>query len=581
MRPIVLLLFCLLLVPGIGHADTLRLDIRGLDDELHKILETALVLPSALTEGGKINLRWLTRYQRQLPALVKNALEPYGYFFTRTESRVIAEEGGNFKLQVDVTPGDPLRITSLELNLTGPGADQQELQQLRKGFPLKIGDVLRQDRYEQGKTSLQQGAVNLGYLDAVFQTHQIQVRLATRQVDIRLELATGPRYRFGATEFSGQGDYRERFLHRYLSYREGDEFSYSLLGQTQRNLFDSDLFRSVNIHPMTDQAVDDKVPLRIELEPAPRQQLRPGIGYGTDTGARTSLRYRILNLFQLGHQLQGDLLLGERKQSLLTTYILPDQDRLDSQTLLRVGVDREETDTYVNRKLFSEGEYQRILDQGLIGSLFLRLTQEYSHVGEEIDRSKMLMPGARLIWRKVDNPLTPQEGLQVGLELRGAYDKLFSDTSLLQLAGQITDLQPLPHAFSLLMRLQGGTTWHNDPLKELPISLRFFAGGDRSVRGYRYQSLGPKNDQGEVVGGKQLLVANFELEKHLNQDWGVAVFYDIGNAFDSFANYELKQGAGIGVRRYTRIGPLRFDLARQLDTNRAKYRLHLSVGFGW
>jgi translocation and assembly module TamA len=111
--------------------------------------------------------------------------------------------------------------------------------------------------------------------------------------------------------------------------------------------------------------------------------------------------------------------------------------------------------------------------------------------------------------------------------------------------------------------------------------LRFFAGGDRSVRGYAYQSLGPKDDSGQVVGGKHLLVANLELEKRLTPKWGGAVFYDLGNAFDSLAEYELEQGAGIGVRRYTPIGPIRLDLARQLGNSTKRWRIHLSMGFGW
>ncbi len=139
---------------------------------------------------------------------------------------------------------------------------------------------------------------------------------------------------------------------------------------------------------------------------------------------------------------------------------------------------------------------------------------------------------------------------------------------MLQLTAQATNLLPLPKKFSLLIRLKGGTTWHNDPLRELPASLRFFAGGDRSVRGYRYQSLGPEDDSGQVVGGKHLLVANIELEKKFGKKWGGAVFYDIGNAFDSFDEYELEQGAGFGIRRYTQIGPIRLDLARQIGRSK-------------
>ncbi len=581
MRRFFLVFFCILCLPVAGNAEPLRLDIRAPDDDLRKILETALVLPAVLKDGAPLNQRWLKRYQRQLPDLVNDALEPYGYFHSETSSQLMQDESGDYHLQVDVNPGQPMRVTRLELELTGPGAELPELMQKREDFPLQTGDVLHQGLYEQGKSALLQRAVDLGFLQAAFTQHQIKVHRDDRQAEIVLHLESGLRYRFGETRFEGRGSYPERFLRRYLSYREGAYFSYDKLGQTQLNLYDSDQFNRIDIRALTDEIEQGQVPVRIDLQPAPRHRLRPGIGYGTDTGARVSLRYRNLNLLHRGHELQGDLMLAESHQSILSSYIIPDLDRLDSHTAVRLGVDREETETYVSQKLSSEVEYQRSFSKRLTGSLFIRLVQEDFEIGEVDSRSQMLLPGMRLAWKQADDPLTPSRGLHAALRLQGAHKDFLSDTSLLQLSGQATFLQPLARQFSLLLHLQGGTTWHDDPLQEMPVSLRFFAGGNRSVRGYRYQSLGPKDDLGQVVGGKHLLVANLELERRLSQNWGVAVFYDIGNAFDNLADYELEQGAGVGVRRYTRIGSLRLDLARQLGNAENSYRLHFTIGFGW
>jgi hypothetical protein len=107
------------------------------------------------------------------------------------------------------------------------------------------------------------------------------------------------------------------------------------------------------------------------------------------------------------------------------------------------------------------------------------------------------------------------------------------------------------------------------------------AAGDQSVRGYGYQTLGPRDSSDEVVGGKNLLVGSVELERALSENWGVAVFYDAGNAFDSFSDYEIFQGAGLGVRRYTPVGPVKVDLARQLGVLDPSYRVHVSIGFAW
>jgi translocation and assembly module TamA len=140
-------------------------------------------------------------------------------------------------------------------------------------------------------------------------------------------------------------------------------------------------------------------------------------------------------------------------------------------------------------------------------------------------------------------------------------------------------LIPLTTRFSLLPRVQWGITWQKDPLTDLPPSLRFYAGGDRSVRGYAYQSLGPKDSSGNVIGGKHLLVGSLEVEYSITQNWSTAVFYDIGNAFNNFEDLTWPQSAGLGVRYYTPAGPVRVDLARQINVDNPALRLVVTIGF--
>jgi translocation and assembly module TamA len=128
----------------------------------------------------------------------------------------------------------------------------------------------------------------------------------------------------------------------------------------------------------------------------------------------------------------------------------------------------------------------------------------------------------------------------------------------------------------LMFRFDAGTTMTND-LDSLPTSIRYFAGGDQTVRGYRYESLGPENEAGDVIGGKHKLSVGLEYDFPIMDNWKLAVFTDTGNAFNDFADYELKTGAGIGVRWLSPIGPIRVDLASALD-NDNKLRLHITMG---
>src|SRR5690606_9543527 len=116
-----------------------------------------------------------------------------------------------------------------------------------------------------------------------------------------------------------------------------------------------------------------------------------------------------------------------------------------------------------------------------------------------------------------------------------------------------------------------------DEFSELPASLRFFAGGDQSVRGYRYNSLGPTDASGEVIGGRKLLVGSLEYEHRIRGGWSAAVFYDAGNALEDYGD-SLARGAGFGVRWLSPIGQVRIDLASALSEDGNPWRLHLNIG---
>jgi translocation and assembly module TamA len=164
------------------------------------------------------------------------------------------------------------------------------------------------------------------------------------------------------------------------------------------------------------------------------------------------------------------------------------------------------------------------------------------------------------------------------LEVRGAHQFLGSDTGLIQFLAEGSAIFPLPWRLSLFTRGKVGLTAQNDSLSDLPPSVRFFAGGDNSVRGYSYQSLGPRDATGRVVGGKDLLVGSLELHRAIFDNWGLSTFFDTGNAFNSFSSIRFFSGAGIGAHYYTRIGSINLYLARQIGVTDPAYHVHFTMG---
>jgi translocation and assembly module TamA len=177
-----------------------------------------------------------------------------------------------------------------------------------------------------------------------------------------------------------------------------------------------------------------------------------------------------------------------------------------------------------------------------------------------------------------ENPPRPLEGHRSNVQTRGAVEGIVSDTSFLQLYGNTKWVSGLWSGGRLLTRAEAGATLI-DSLDSLPASVRYFAGGDTSVRGYAYNSLGPTDSLGGVVGGENLLVGSIEIDQKIAADWSMAVFVDSGNAYDAIADFDPATGVGIGIRWFSPLGPIRFDVAVPLESDAPDaYRIHITLG---
>lgn len=560
-------------------AETVEVVVNGLEDEALENVEAALALPPGLVSDGKVNRSWLDLFVADAEKKVREALEPFGYYDPKVAVSLANAPGGESRITVNVVPGTPVRITSITIGVRGPGAANEAIREETGYFTLVEGDVLLHKDYEEGKGIILAKALEEGYIDASFSTHEIRVSRAEHSAKIVLELDTGPLYLFGDTTFTGAPQYPAPFLSRYLDYEKGDVFSQERLAQTQANFAASDRFAGITVAPKKEAAADSAVPVDIQLTPLPRRRLRPGIGYGTDTGIRGSLRYKDVNMFLLGHELNGEINLSQRIQGIAFSYTIPDSHNINSATAFQANFQREDTDTYTDRLMSLEGSWSRSFLRGQRLRLYLKPQQEDYTVGLQDSSSFLTLAGLSFSLRSFDNTIRPTRGYRIALDIRGTHQFMGSSTGLLQCIAEAHGIVPLPFRFSLIGSAKAGFTLQNEPLKDLPASLRFFAGGDRSVRGYGYQSLGPRDSSGKVVGGKDMLAMSIELEKALFKNWGIAAFYDAGNAFDSPTNFRLYQGAGLGIRYYTPIGALQLDVARQIGEENPAYRLHFTVGF--
>jgi len=571
-----------LLLPSVAEASKgspVTILVQGVDGAAKANVEAAVTLPPGIVRDGLVQQRWLQRFVGQVPELARHALEPFGYY--RSEITAELESSGRQqRLLVRIVPGKTVKLRRLDIRLEGDGAEDPALQQARATFPLQPGQPLLHRQYEEGKRALEQLAADHGYLDAEFVTHVINVHPEQNYADIELLLATGPQFRFGPVRFTGDEQrFDEEFLRRFLTFHDGEVFSHRELHRSRVNFYGANRFDEVLVIPHLDQAEDHRVPIEIRLVNAPLQRLRPGIGYGTNTGARCSLSYQNSQVGDTPHLYKFDLSLAEKTQFAETSYTIPQAGGVDNDLILTLGYRQEELATYDSTTIYTEAEETYGLGPGKTGSIFVRYFREESDVGGEDNVAHLFMPGLRYYQRSYDDPLNPKRGYQFRGELRGSHDTLLSDVTLGQVLAGAAAMMPLTRHLSLYTRLEGALTLKDDKLSEIPPSLRFFVGGDNSVRGYAYKSRGPRDSFGDVVGGDSLAVGSMELEYGLNEDWGLAVFYDAGSAFNAFHDIDIIQGAGFGIRRYTPIGPIKLDFANRVSESHHGLRIHFSVGF--
>lgn len=561
-------------------AEPVEVRVVGLEGAPLKNVNAALALPSGLVKEGTIDKLWLEHFSRQAESKVRMALEPFGYYGANVTTQLEEKKQGEYALLVSVTTGEATRLTGVTVTIQGAGAAEPLLLEKTATFPLRTGDRLQHDRYEKAKSAILATSRELGYLDAHYSTHEIRVDPKTASASITLIMASGPRYLFGTATITGATYYPEELLRRYISFSAGEPFSYKAVGKTQLNFASSAYFKSVSVVPDKAAAIDLQVPVVITVVPAARRTIRPGIGYGTDTGARASVGYKNLSLFAPGNTLISEITVAERLQGIGSAYTIPSGQNIETFSTIQFNLQREIVNDTESKLAFLEPSRTTGFGEKRLGTIYVRLMYEQYNVGLENNSSSLMMlPGLRFFQHDYDDLILPTKGWHYALETRGAHRLLISDATFIQFIAESGVIIPLPWRLSIKSKVKGAATVANDPLTDVPSSLRFFAGGDNSVRGYAYKSLAPKDATGDVVGGKNLLQGSLELQRAIFDKWAVSIFYDAGNAFDDTKDLKLYQGAGIGLHYTTPIGAINLSLARQISVPDPQLRLHFTIGF--
>lgn len=569
------LLLATLLWSGVVLPATGKVDIEGVNGEMRKSIGAWLSLKDEPCDAPQWRLQ--SRLD-QADTEIRQAMQAFGYYKPQITHRFDAGSGnGCWSATFNIDRGPQVVLRHVDIDVSGAGRDDKAFHRLLKKPPLKAGDPLRHDRYDSFRNAISDLAANRGYFDARFTRHELVVNPDAGIADVHLHFDTGARYRFGDITIR-QDAIDTDLLRRYLEFASGELYTRRAITDTSRALSGSGYFGSVLVEPLIESAADGRVPVRITATPSDRHRYSASAGYATDTGARIGLGYRNQRINRDGHQFTSDLSLSEVISTLTLGYSIPLDKPLTDSLKFEAGYKFENTDSYRAKTTAVSATWTHMRANDWLEERSLSFGREDYRIGDQPDNvSILLMPGIGWSRTIADKRLYPRRGLRLNFKTRGSLDQVISDVSFLQLMGDAKGILGLPWRSRVIARVNAGVTFMDD-FNDLPASVRFFAGGDNSVRGYSYKSLGPKDDSGTVEGGRNLLTGSIEFEHLVADRWSLATFVDSGNAFNG-TDINPATGIGVGIHWRSPVGPIRLDIAHPLDDdNDELVRLHFIMG---
>ena len=525
-----------------------------------------------------------------------NALQSLGYY----QADIIVDvEKAPWQLMLTINLHEPTLINNIDVQIIGEARDDPAFIALINNSDIQQGDKLHHGKYEALKSSLLSLALQRGYFNGSLTDSSITIAADYHYADIKIIYESGPRYRFGKVSFNDFDlDLDSDLLSSLIPFQEGTFYNTNDFHQLQQQLQSTQYFSNVRI--VHGDRIHDKknhlysLPIDVSLTPAKSHKLDFGIGYATDTEFRLSAAWRTPLINKYGHfqetKLEYSALnptgtfiysvpLGHPREDILQFKMTVENDDFADLTTkfysLQVG--RVISKNKWNRKIYArlhQESWQYDLDE-----------DKPNIIWSEKDNVQYLIPG--VTWSKTirsGSALDPSAGFRQTYNIEGAHLKAGSDNSFFRLHGRWNYITTLKTNHRLVARAELGAIYI-DRDAQLAPSLRFYAGGDQSIRGFSYQSIGStipsSSDPDEAmpvnVGGTRLMVASIEYQYYLNNKWRLALFSDGGSVANQ-SEFNPVYSIGSGLHYLSPVGAVKLYFAYGIDDNDKQWRIHLNLG---
>ena len=566
------LLFLAALCATPAHALTVEGDA---PDELKALLVQHLETARAARLGEALDEAELARLRSLSADTARDLLATEGYFSPQVDSTLTRVEN-DWVLRYAVTPGPRTRVRSVKIDFTGvlAGADEARLRaRTERGFTLKPAMPFRQADWNAAKAALLGPLLTTRYPAARIAASEARIDPAAQSADLALTLDSGPAFFYGQPKISGNQRYPESIIRNLSPVKPGRPYHQQDLLDYQAALETSGYYAQATVRIDPDPALAAAVPILVEVVERPEKLFSVGAGVSTDTGARVQASWLHRDIANRGMRLKLDARLETARQTGAAELAWP-RNAKGYENSLGMQLKQEDIEGQETRSAVFVAKRTRTRGQ-IETTLSLQYQTEEQEIGDVVSaRNRALSANYAWTQRTVGRAFYPRRGYVLTLQGGGAAEALLSDTSFIRLYGRHTHFFRAGDNGRLILRGELGSVLA-DTRDGIPTDFLFRAGGDNSVRGYAYQSLG-RTLEGGVASVRYLATGSAEYNYFFEGNWGMAVFVDAGDAADSPGNLSPVVGYGVGARYRSPVGPINFDLAYGEATD--EFRLHFSLG---
>ena len=568
-----LCLVSLLLTSGVASAANDRLQVEGLSGALEKNVCAQL----STIESDEVTPD--RRFRARVDDAIREGLKALGYYEPTIDFDLRPPpKKGRQVLIARVSPGEPVLIGGTNVVLRGGARTDRDYLDLLSTRP-KIGTVLNHGDYDSFKKSLTSVSLRKGYFDSQFNKSQLGIALGRRQAFWDIDYDSGERYRFGDVTFEGS-QIREEYLQNLVPFKKGDYYHSRDLAELNRRLSATGWFNSVVVAPEFEKARKTKVlPLHGVVSPRTENTIETGAGYSTDVGPRVRATWKKPWMNSYGHSLTTSASISAPEQQLDFSYKIPLlKNPLEQYYLVQGGFKRTDlNDTESDSTTLALSRFWD-LSSGWQRAINLRWSLDHFTQANVTNTTMLLYPGVMISRTRSRGGLMPTWGDSQRYSIDYSNTMWGSDVDFSVIQAQNVWIRTLYDKHRFVMR--GNLGWiETGDFDKVPPDLRFFAGGDRSIRGYKYKSIAPKDDDGKLIGASKLATGSLEYQYNVSGKWWGAMFVDGGEAVSDIRRSDFKTGAGVGVRWQSPVGPIKLDFAVPVG-DKEEHGLQFYIGLG-